>query len=182
MRTLRDWAEYYYEMGILVYPFPSQHYPWDSVEEWATFNQTLQIVRNYKWELFESLMGVSGKNGIRVLRLNINKEDAEYRSYCIDRIFSLLKLERYPWVIDTKDALEIIINCQSFFPPETFFGFRDMVLIYKGNFPLPCTGEEASFYFNGIPTIKPAVITQKALADCIEVLKGDVKFIKLSHQ
>lgn len=180
MKNLEEWAEYYYKMGIYIYP-SYLDFDWKDTSAWSSFSQSIEDVRNYQWKLCDSFSGLSGQQGIRVLRLNISKESPLYRSYCIDKIFTLLNLERYPWVIDTQDALEIIINCHSFFDMKVFNDFKDFLLIFKGYFTLPFTGSKDTFYFNGVPTIKPAIVTQDSLASAIEVLKKDNHFIKREY-
>lgn len=177
MISLQDWAEYYFKMGIYVNP-PCLNINYSDRDAWSIFKQTLEDVKSYDWQTIEGFYGVSGKQGIRVLRLNIGKDRPLYRSYCIKKIFVLLNLERYPWVIDTQNALEIVINCESFFDAFTFDTFEDLLLIYKGNFTLPYTANDAVFYFNGVPTIKPTVIARSSLANVIEVLKKDTHFNK----
>lgn len=177
MKTLQEWAEYYCEMGIYIYPSYLQ-FDWSKPEIWKTFKQTINDVRNYNWKISNDLAGLSGKQGIRVLRLNIDKEESLYRNYCINKIFAILNLERYPWVIDTQDAVEIIINSPSFINSFKYDSFKDFLLIYKGFFELPVLNNGVSFYFNGIPTIKPAVISEKSLISCFDILMQDSHFIK----
>lgn len=131
MISLQDWAEYYFKMGIYVNT-PCLNINYSDMDAWSIFKQTLEDVKSYDWLTCKGFYGVSGKQGIRVLRLNIGKDVPLYRNYCVNKIFALLNLERYPWIIDTSDAMEIIINCQSFFNPNTFDFFEDMLLNLQG--------------------------------------------------
>lgn len=173
MKTLQDWAEFYYRNGIYVYP-PSGYF---DLSKWSTFKETLKDAMSYDWHKYSSIYGMAGKRGIRLLRFNFKEKDELYKKCYIKKVLALLNLDRYPWVIDTGDGIEILINCPSFVDCGMWDKFEDFTVIYKSFFALPALTTKPSFYFHGIPTIKPAYIKEKSLINCINVLNDDTTFL-----
>lgn len=143
MISLQKGAEYYFKEDLCQSPCLNINYL--DLDAWRLFKLTLDDVKNYDWQTCNGFYDVSSKQRIRVLRLNINKGNLLYRSHCVNKIFALLNLDRYTWVIDTQDTLEIVINCRSFFDPFAFDTFENILLIYKGNFTLPFTDNNIFF-------------------------------------
>lgn len=175
MKSLQDWAEYYYSKGIYVWMPGGRPFDWS---EWrSSYRQSLADVKAYNWKIAHDVYGVAGKRGIRVLSIKTNNADENTRDVFVKKVLELLNLDKYPWVISDTDSFSVIFDCiVTGNKIEDIFG--NVSILYEGVFALPSSNSSVKFYFNGIPTIKPIQIRNKTLENCVEVLKDYMPHLK----
>lgn len=170
MKTIQDWAEYYFNKGINVIP-DNEHFDW---ADWRHKKQTIEELRGYDWASAKEIYAVVGKKGIRVLcLLRVGEESIDYRDLLIERTLSLLDLPYdYPWVVDYGDAISIFVESADDIQGMKSQKYLDMELLWQDTLTLPTNG---SIHFNScqLPNDRPAHVQNKDLLKCMDTLRED---------
>jgi hypothetical protein len=170
MKTIQDWAEFYFNKGINVVP-DSEHFDW---VDWRHKNQTIEELRGYDWASAKELYAVVGKKGIRVLSLlGVENESVEFRNILVERVLSLLGLPfDYPWVVDYCDAICVFIESADDIQGMKSQKYRDMELLWQDTLTLPTDGS-IHFYSCQLPNERPAHVLNETLLKCMDTLRDD---------
>lgn len=103
MQTIRDWAEFYKEKRLWVYPYNLDEKPWlywKNIKSDTEYNLTSN---QWNWDANIGIKIVVGKKGVRVIEVT-NKQ-------LLKKALQLLNLpEEYPWVIYSQSKYGIIID------------------------------------------------------------------------
>lgn len=166
MRIIKDWAEFYRERRLWVYPYNLKEKEWTY---WKSINNTAdyeQLFNGWAWNESTGIKLVVGKKGIRVVEVT-NKE-------LLKRALQLLRLsEAYSWIIYSPSRYGIVIDTPGVSLRTkgiTNKSFRQVLLLWNGYYVLPSTGVPRYFYNNRIPQGHPKQIADDVLLDCMEAI------------
>jgi hypothetical protein len=170
MRTIKGWAEFYFNKGINVIP-DSEYFDW---ADWRHKKQTIEELRGYDWDSAKDIYAVVGKRGIRVLSLlGVGNESIEYRDLLVERSLSLLKLPYdYPWIVDFGDAISIFVESADDIPGMKSQKYADMELLWQDTLTLPTNGS-IHFYYSQLPNNRPAHVLNNDILKCMDILRED---------
>lgn len=166
MNTLKDWADYYLSKKIYTYPSNHQY----DLKEWRYSEIAKKTFNSLAWDDSINLYGITGINGIRAVRINVEGYSDNYIDCLIKDIYTLLGLSQYPWLIRQINCLYLIVETDDNSNRNVPSYFSNIELLWQSYFPMPIWGGITKFYFNGIPTIHPAHIESKTLIHCARIL------------
>lgn len=168
--TLRDWAEYYYSMGLSVYSsnairskLPCYFFPIRS------------IVDSFDWEGSEWIGGIAGADKLTVITFTFNLEEVnfDYVFTVVSRFLYLVDVYNYPWVIWQGDQISVLLHCH-FQNNQGRQDFGAFTIIWTGFYRLPFIVDRLStttrFYFGSIPIEYPKIIKCDVLWSALEKL------------
>lgn len=166
MQTIRDWAEFYKEKRLWVYPYNLDEKPWlywKNIKSDTEYNLTSN---QWNWDANIGIKIVVGKKGVRVIEVT-NKQ-------LLKKALQLLNLpEEYPWVIYSQSKYGIIIDTPGISirtKGMTNRYFKHALLIWNGSYVIPSPGVPRYFYKNQIPQSHPKQIEDDVLMDCLNRL------------
>ena len=111
MNTLQEWAEFYKELRVWVYPFNDYYESF----EWKHWRNTEEQgyedeFKTYNWNAAKGINIVTGKKGVIVLRFP-KDEDIRYANNSLSNVLSVLGLPHdYDWVIESETTLSVLID------------------------------------------------------------------------
>lgn len=168
MRTIKDWAEFYREKRLWVYPYNLEEKEWTYWKSMNNIADYEQLFNGWAWNESTGIKLVVGKKGIRVVEVT-NKE-------LLKRALQLLNLqEDYPWIVYGHSKYDIIVDTPSVSIRTKGMSnrsFKYVLLLWEGYYVLPAPGIPRYFYKNRIPTGHPKQIADDALLDCVEAIIG----------
>lgn len=169
MKTLKEWAEFYYQKGINICP-DNVSFDWT---DWRLNKQTLEELKAYDWDTAKAIYAVVGKKGIRALSLlEVENLSVDYRDKLLKRVLSLLGLSKdYPWVVDFTDALCVIIESADI-PGMKNKKYKDMELLWQDTIAMP-PYQGIHFYSCSIPNERPTHIPNDVLFKCMDTIRDD---------
>lgn len=167
MKNLREWATYYCNNQIAVYPSYDTRY--DLFDRYSN-GQTLKEVLKYNWEGSDWIGGLVGADNIVILELDFINKGGDYMLKVVSRCLCLLELYNYPWVITNKDKVLILFKCVSIKRGKE--GLGRIGIIWTGFYELPYDikfkKSEATFYFRALPQTLPMRVQEVTLNQTIE--------------
>lgn len=165
MNTIKDWAEWYQQRKVWVFPYNTQEESWSF---WKNKNDKdyFNISKTWHWNEALGLRLVVGKKGVRVIEVS-NKR----------LLFQTLKLlglpKDYPWVIYSSAGYGIVVDTPNVSKRVfglTNRGYKKVLLLWEGYYVLPTTDIARYFYENRVPQGHPAQISDDLYLDCVESL------------
>lgn len=176
MKSLREWAEYYQNMRVWVYPY---NYFEDGWKYWRNRNDKdyANISKTFKWE--DEVAGIKmivGKKGIRLLTLDKSER-------LLNTALELLGLpSEYPWIVETNNSYSVIIDSTEFQLGNVHVLFYSWgVLLIEGSYVLPSPGNDIYFYQNRKPLKHPTPqVKSELILRCAEKLSELEKPAKIS--
>lgn len=170
MNTLRKWAEFYYNMGLSIYPsnavrsrLPCYYFP------------VKKMIDSFDWEGSEWIGGIAGADKLIVVTFSFNFEEVnfDYVFTVVTRFLYLVGIYNYPWVIWQGNQISILIHCH-FQNNQGRQDFGAFTIIWTGFYRLPFKVERLStttrFYFGCIPTEHLKIIKNDVLWSALENL------------
>lgn len=174
MTSLQEWAEYYRQKRLWVFPYnngdTSMAYwkYWRDIKEPQYVNQ----YESYKWNEAYGIKVVVGKKGIRVLILN-STENEKSRMECLFCALAILKLPvDYPWIIEIGNRFAIIVDTPSDIMGMGNRTYAECLLLWEGSFVMPSSSNIRTFYKNRLPEEHPIQIKNETLFACIRDLRS----------
>jgi len=166
MQTIKDWAEFYKEKRLWIYPYNLEEKQWLYWKNLKTKEEYYQVFDTWNWKNSTGVKLVVGKKGVRVVEIT-NKE-------LLKKALQLLNLpEDYPWIIYRQSRYGIIVDTPSVSIRTKGMGnrsFKHVLLLWEGYCVLPATGIPVYFYKNRIPTGHPQQIEDDKFLDSVEAL------------
>ena len=174
MNSLQEWAEYYRQMRLWVFPYnigdTSMAYwkYWRDIKE----PQYLDQYESYNWDNADGLKVVVGKKGIRILILN-SIENEKSKMECLHRALAILKLPAdYSWIIEIGNRYAIIVDTPSDIMGMGNRTYAECLLLWEGSFVMPSSSNDRLFYKNRLPENHPMQIKNESLFACIRNLRN----------
>lgn len=174
MNTIQDWAEYYRQKRLWVFPYnigdTSMAYwkYWRNIKE----PQYVDLYEGYNWNNVDGIKVVVGKKGIRVLVLN-SIENEKNKMECLYRALAVLKLPTdYPWIIEIEKRFAIIVDTPSDIIGMGNRTYAECLLLWEGSFVMPSSSNNRHFYKNRLPEERPIQIKNEFLFACIRDLRS----------
>ena len=147
MKTIRQWAEYYQQMGFEVSP--------------------------YNKESNDDAIGLHaqiGRNGMRAICFYLGTESIDSKRALISETLKLLGLsEDYPWIIYISHAVYIIIRTDDIVEMGNR-GFNRGEMLWKTKMVLPAINPNIKFYHKDIPLREVAYVGNEVLFNCVKTL------------
>ena len=167
MKTIQEWAEYYYNVCKVWVYTGNQVFKWI---DWRNMSDKdyLNKVQSYDWAKGKFLMVVLGKKGLRAIQIKWKYKTA------VPDILKLLGLYvDYPWVYNEFGNIWIIIDT-----PNTVVGGIDanndcFKLIWEGSIHIPYeerSSKDSLSFISNIPKEHPTQISNDKLRECIKKL------------
>lgn len=172
MRNLKEWAEYYYDKYIAVYPSNA-----DRTNLRYPARQPLHVVQSFNWAESEWIVGLAGVSNVTVIRFNFTEQGSDYIFKVVTMFLYHLGLHGYPWVLCQKDTVSIVIQCRH--PKDHYSreGWNPISILWQGSFELPydtnTKHSDVRFYFDALPNSKPRMVAYKDLMNSINQLIED---------
>lgn len=176
MKTIQEWAEYYYEKGLLLW-MPINNQP---LTEWSkSFKQSIENINEYNWDCVSNIMGIAGSNDIIVISLNVKNKSEEYKDLLVNRVSQLLGLRRYPWIIYSADEIDIILHIRlsNTHNRKNRVYYDTFSILYEGIFTLPSSKRSGCNFYCGIPIGKIRSINEVFLDSFIYMMKYHINFL-----
>lgn len=166
MQAIIDWASFYTEKGLWVYPSDLEEKQWVYWKGIKTDKDYKQVCSKWSWNSTASIKLVVGKKGVRVLEVT-NKR-------LLKKALVLLGLpEEYHWLIYSQSKYGIIIDTPSVSILTKGMKnrpFKQVRLLWEGYYSLPSVGVPIYFYKNRKPTGHPTQIPDELFLNCLENL------------
>lgn len=170
MNSIQDWAEYYRQNRLWVFPCNSGNTSMSYWKYWRDLKepQYLKQYEDYIWNEAEGVKVVVGKKGIRVLILN-GIENEKSKTELLYRVLALLNLPvDYSWIIEIGNSLAIIIDTPSDVIGMGNRTYAECLLLWEGSFAMPSSSNNRQFYKNRLPAERPVQIKNELLFVCIK--------------
>lgn len=176
-KSILDYAMYYFNMGINVYPHCQGNTRWDKLKDLEQREGDMEI---YEWEAFDGIDAIAGKTGVRMLKfMKIRDMSILNVANIIKDALDILHLPKdYPWVIIEPDAIAIIIKNseddlltrnRSYAGRESL-SIGQTILLWEGLFPLPCTNPRIHF-LTTFPNGEPAFVKSDYIFKCLDIFR-----------
>lgn len=166
MQTIKDWASFYRERRLWIYPYnleEKQWLYWKNLKSESQYNDMFNV---WDWDNSTGIKLVVGKKGVRVLEVT-NKQ-------LLKKALHLLNLsEDYPWIIYSQSKYGIVVDTPGVSKRTsgiTNRSFKQVLMLWDGYYVLPATGIPVYFYKNRIPTEHPQQIEDVKFLDSVNKL------------
>lgn len=172
MKSLRDWAIYYYNSAVAIIP---SYLEYKEIDFDSPYRQEKSRVNSFCWEQSDAIKGVVGINGLTILKLNLKNKDAAYIYQVVTKVLALLNFYNYPWAIQYKDSILILFECWNVTSFKDRDDFGDITIywrnfIYDLPFETASIHSDAKFFFSAVPTIRPLKIYNDDLREVVKTL------------
>ena len=179
LNTLQEWAEFYKELRVWVYPFNDYYESF----EWKNWRNTEEQgyedeFKTYNWNAAKGINIVTGKKGVIVLRFP-KDEDIRYANNSLSNVLSVLGLPHdYDWVIESETTLSVLIDVCNMPAGRIQRRYKDLEIVYENAFILPPGIENYVCWFkNGLPRKHPLQLSWSVLTEKInEINKRSLVF------
>lgn len=166
MQTIEDWAEFYKDKRLWVYPYNLEEKQWLYWKNLKSKEDYNQVAQEWDWNDSTGIKLVVGKRGARVVEVT-NKQ-------LLKKALHLLNLpEDYSWVIYSQSRYGIIVDTPGVSKRTNGMSnksFKQVLLLWDGYYVLPSVGIPRYFYRNQIPQGHPKQIQDEVLLNCINKL------------
>ena len=174
MNTIQDWAEFYRQKRLWVFPYNIGDTSMAYWKYWRDIKEPQYVDQygGYNWNNVDGIKVVVGKKGIRVLILN-SIENENSKMECLYRALAILKLPNdYPWIIEIGNRFAIIIDTPSDLMGMGNRTYAECLLLWEGSFVMPSSSNNRNFYKNRLPEEHPTQIKNEVLFACIRDLRS----------
>ena len=145
MRTIKQWFEYYQQMGIEVYPYNG-----NSIEDAIGLHAQI------------------GSKGLRAICFYFGKEGIKSKRVLISETLKLLGLsDDYPWIIYISYAVYIVVRTDDLDKMGNR-GFNRGELLWHTKMVLPAINPNIKFYHKDIPLREIVHVDNEVLFDCVK--------------
>lgn len=166
MNSLQDWAQFYTEKRLWIYPYNLEEMEWLYWKKLNSKEEYEQAAQEWDWKSSTGIKLIVGKKGIRVVEVT-NKQ-------LLKKALNLLDLpEDYSWVIYSQSKYGIIIDTPNVSSRMKGMGnrsYKQVLLLWEGYYVLPSIGMPVYFYNNRVPMRHPKQISDDRLLDSFESL------------
>lgn len=166
MNTIKEWADFYTEKRLWVYPYNLEEKEWLYWKSMKSNYDYNDLFQTWDWNKSAGIKLVIGKKGVRVIEVS-NKR-------LLKKALQLLDLpENYSWIICHTSGYGIIVdtpNVSKCVSGMTNKSYKSLQLLWEGYYVLPCVGVPRYFYKNNIPTEHPKQVTDEVYVNCVKDL------------
>ena len=166
MQTIKDWASFYRERRLWIYPYNLEEKQWLYWKNLKSEYQYNDMFNAWDWNNSTGIKLIVGKKGVRVLEVT-NKQ-------LLKKALRLLNLpEDYPWIIYSQSKYGIVVDTPGISKRTkgiTNKSFKQVLLLWDGYYALPSIGIPRYFYQNRVPKVHPKQIEDDRLLNCINKL------------
>lgn len=166
MQTIKDWASFYRERRLWVYPYNLEEKQWIYWKNLKSENQYNDMFNAWDWNNSIGIKLVVGKKGVRVLEVTNKK--------LLKKALRLLNLpEDYSWIIYSQSKYGMVVDTPGTSKRTsgmTNRSFKQVLMLWDGYYVLPSVGITRYFYNNQVPQGHPKQIQDDMFLDCISKL------------
>ena len=166
MQAIKDWAIFYKEKRLWVYPYNLKEEGWIYWKKLKSNDDYMTVFNSWDWEESNGIKLVVGKKGVRVIEVSTKK--------LLKKALALLGLDDgYPWIIYSKSGYGIIVDTPGVSIRTKGMSnksFKQLLLLWDGYYVLPSIGVSRYFYKNQVPQEHPRQIEDDGLLNCIDTL------------
>lgn len=166
MNTLIDWARFYADKRLWIYPCNLKENEWLFWKNLKSNNDYDREAQLWDWDNSDGIKLIVGKKGVRVLEVTSKQT--------LKKALTLLELPKdYPWIIYSQSRYGIIVDTPGVSKITKGIqnkSFKKLSILWEGYYMLPSTGIPRYFYKNLLPQSHPKQISDDILINCFEKL------------
>lgn len=166
MQTIKDWAEYYREKRLWIYPCNFEEKQWLYWKNLKSEHQYNDMYNAWEWNNSIGIKLVVGKKGVRVVEV-ANKK-------LLKKALKMLELPKdYSWIVYSLSKYGIVIDTPGVSLRTKGIRNRDSKqasFLWDGYYLLPSRDVPIYFYENRFPIGHPKQLEDDRLLNCVEAL------------